>query len=368
MSGGVSLTGTVSLVSFLGLASIQSPLRDSANNICLTPDWEESYLRRRMGVIYPDYPSTQEALQEFRETLNGPTTDVWFQVGDADWHKLPDVGVIYRTSKMGTSFEARRGASAPAGDSELFHLRRKDPCTFVDGSSSASGKSDRKKAEVCHISRVAYAGVNESPGKLPIAPPPVGAVPVDTVVWSTWKSVISALIAAGAGGGRLRSELPDMSPREILAYSANRSFKFLVGNVIGVLRSVESGFFDGLAEIVWLEPPAWFLILLRISAYGFFANKYGLASWALTWAKNLGKRCTAGHSQSVPRRRASSTPPASSTDPSSDFDDDTCVGATIFMSMEGRAISLARRDCGDPPFSECMLVEEDATASHLPDI
>ena len=76
MRGGVSLTSSISVLSFLGFASLQLTLRESANNICLVPDWEDSSLRAWVGVVSPDYPRAPSALQEFREALNGPAKDV----------------------------------------------------------------------------------------------------------------------------------------------------------------------------------------------------------------------------------------------------------------------------------------------------
>ena len=108
MRGGLSLTSSASLLSLLGLTSLHHTLRDSANNICLAPDWEVSTLCTWMGVTYPEYPRTQSLLQEFREALNDPARDVWVQAGEGVWRKLLEVGVVYRTSKMGTSIEARR--------------------------------------------------------------------------------------------------------------------------------------------------------------------------------------------------------------------------------------------------------------------
>ena len=236
MRGGVSLTSSISVLSFLGFTSIHLSLRESANNICLAPDWEDSSLRAWMGVVLPDYPRTPPALQEFREALNDTARDVWVQVGDDAWHKLLEVGAIYKTSKMGTSFEARRDSSVPVGVFELLHLCRMEACTFVAGSKSAGSKSDPKRVGVNHVSRLAYTGTNESPEKLPIVPP-IGVAPVDQVLWSAWETGLSVLVVFCAGWGRLRSELPDMSPRGLLAYAVNRSFKFLVDNVIGVCVS-----------------------------------------------------------------------------------------------------------------------------------
>ena len=124
----------------------------------------------------PTTPNNTESLQEFRGKLNDPSSDVWIQAGmpiGAEFWR----GVIYRTSKMGTSFEARMDASASAGDFELPHLFRKSHCTCVSGSSSSNGKSDRKKHAVAHFARAAYSGLNEPHGKSPIIPPPGGWMP-----------------------------------------------------------------------------------------------------------------------------------------------------------------------------------------------
>ena len=283
------------------------------------------------------------------------------------WCKLLEVGAIYKTSKMGTIFEARRDSSVPAGVFELFRLCRKDPCAFVAGSKSAGSKSAPRRVGVYHVSRLAYTGINEPPGKLPIAPL-VGVAPVDQVLWSAWKTGLAVVVAASAGWGRLRSELPEMPPRELLAYAVNRSFKFLGDTVIGVCRSIESGFFEGMAESVWMGPPVWFLVILRVAVYGYFAYRYSLVPRALGKALYTWNNWRSSQVVHTPARASRPTTPPSSTDPSSDRDDDTCMGFTVYMSMEGRTIPSPHRDCRDVSYLDCRLVGEDATASHLPEI
>ena len=130
---------------------------DSASAVCLPPGWEYYNLCAQMGVTFPDYPNTPCGLFGFRGKLNGPTADVRLQVGEgAEWVKILEVGVIRRTSKFGTSFEARRDSATPAGNFELFHLFRHAPCSFRGGARSANGVvSDGKKSDVRHVSRIA---------------------------------------------------------------------------------------------------------------------------------------------------------------------------------------------------------------------
>ena len=66
--------------------------------------------------------------------------------------------------------------------------------------------------------------------------------------------------------------------------------------------------------------------------------------------------------------KPTSTPPSSTAGASSDLDDETCFGVTVYMSMEGKAIPLAHRPCSESTYGECVLLSEDAHASHLPDI
>ena len=188
-------------ISFLfGLLNLFRPLWNTASAICLSPCWESNTLCVNMGVTYPYYPNATGGLQDFREKVNGPTASVWAQVGEEPlrFHWL-DVGVIRRASKFGTSFEARRDAAAPAGTFGLFHLCRRGPCGFLGCSRIANGMvSDGKKATLVHVARVAYAGVNESPGPAPVPiVAPIGVNPVADAVWWTWKVGLASLALVG---------------------------------------------------------------------------------------------------------------------------------------------------------------------------
>lgn len=57
------------------------------------------------------------------------------------------------------------------------------------------------------------------------------------------------------GRGRVRAEIPDMSVREISTFFVKRAFKLAVDNVVVLDRIIESGFFEGLCESIWLGPP-----------------------------------------------------------------------------------------------------------------
>ena len=135
-----------------------------------------------------------------------------------------------------------------------------------------------------------------------------------------------------------------------------------------VCRSIESGFFEGLVESVWLGPPTWFLVALRVIVYGYFAYRYSLVPRAVGRALLAWDNWRSSQVATAPVRVSRPVTPPSSTDPSSDYDDDNCMGNTVYMSMEGRTIPLAHRDCHDLSYLECRLVDEDTTVSHLPDI
>ena len=91
-----------------------------------------------MEVFPPDYPNYTGSLSDVREKLNGTTSDVGIQVGGGERRKLRGIGVIYRNSKMGATFQARRNHQTPSGVSELPQLCQKLPRCFVGGSPSSA--------------------------------------------------------------------------------------------------------------------------------------------------------------------------------------------------------------------------------------
>ena len=143
--------------------------------------------------------------------------------------------------------DPRRGASAQVGVFELFHLCRKLPFGYLRDSRSANGDSAEKKADPVHVSESAYAGLNESPEQKPIVAP-TGVKAVGDAVWMSWKLALCLIVVVFGGCSRIAASLHGVSFRDVLNYCVKRALNSAMGNGIVVVLSLESGFFDGLAE------------------------------------------------------------------------------------------------------------------------
>ena len=69
-----------------------------------------------MGVTYPPYPANADDMAAIRTELLDALRTALAQLGADEWRKLLRVGTIYRTTKLGMSFEA--GRSVPIAPTE----------------------------------------------------------------------------------------------------------------------------------------------------------------------------------------------------------------------------------------------------------
>ena len=91
---------------FFSSVFVLNPLKEADNGVCLTPEWRGNTWCHDMGMRYIDNPNTIEGLHEFRRTLFGPTTTIWFQAGSEEWFKLIEAITVHRNSSLGADFEA----------------------------------------------------------------------------------------------------------------------------------------------------------------------------------------------------------------------------------------------------------------------
>ena len=83
-----------------------------------------------MGVEFPEYPVTMEAIADFRRRLLVPDIAAWVQVGTDVWYKIVSLGVLHRSSKYGFAFEATREHNPGEFPVDFFHLPRAKPSGF----------------------------------------------------------------------------------------------------------------------------------------------------------------------------------------------------------------------------------------------
>ena len=179
-------------------------------------------------------------------------------------------------------------------------------------------------------------------GNITVAPTNIKAV--DDIAWFTWKFALAALVVTVGACSRVAAAIPGMSVREMVDYSSKRAIQYIMGNIIAVLLSLESGFFDGLSESLWPEPPRRFHLGVRTLAYIYLAYRYGVLTWCTSqfprhvmgnvtscWARFalLSKRDQspppAGSSTTRKINRAPNSNNGGSEHPS-DYDDDPCMG------------------------------------------
>lgn len=174
-----------------------------------------------------------------------------------------EIGVIHRSSKRGTSFEARRGSDAAAGEFDVFQLCRYVPCGCRGGSKSANGRSpDGKRVDAVHISRIAHCGLDEAPqgGGAPLVAP-TGAKMVDDKRWFSRGVALREVIVVGGACSKVASAFPGMSAREMVDYSAKRLTKYVMENVAAVVVSLESGFLMACPRVSGPNPLVGFTLV-----------------------------------------------------------------------------------------------------------
>ena len=224
-------------VFFLLTAFALRPVLNCVLTTCLTPDWWGHSWCQEMGVIYPEYPVGKDGLGEFRKTLFGPTTVIWFQSGTDEWFRVSEVTTAHRNSSLGTAFDGRRVPGRDDGAEEPFHVCLKKPCTFK------SSKTTNYRIPV-RISKFAYSnGITEVPGQpneLAQAGVEVGgpkpAQPLSkTGAWlSPWKIGFGVLILGTSITAKLASTFPDMTAKQILTNGFRLASGFAINNVLTV--------------------------------------------------------------------------------------------------------------------------------------
>ena len=119
---------------------------DSAESRCGETDWLDSYLWLAMGVTYPPYPSNLEEFDALRDELSNIRRTRWAQLGAHERRRLYYVGVIYRLSKYGMSFDAIGQPSVGGAGPILwmFRICKERPCAYLGGAKRSKKRVYRR--------------------------------------------------------------------------------------------------------------------------------------------------------------------------------------------------------------------------------
>ena len=147
-----------------------------------------------MGVEYPDYPVTLDAISGFRRRLLDPDTRVWVQVGADEWFKLVDIGALYLESKYGFSFEAGSGPEVGDFPVNFFHICRVEPCGFRG---DRNGQNKVKDLAPLHVSKIAYSDDDHSVS-VGDARGAVSVPSLDGLTKRYWKAGVGLVVFASA--------------------------------------------------------------------------------------------------------------------------------------------------------------------------
>ena len=362
---------------------IINPLQEAAYRTCLAPEWWGSTLCTDIGMKYIDYPTTTEALNEFRNNLLDPSVVIWFQAGSEDWFKLISVTTIHRNSSLGTVFDGKRSPGRDDGGDESFHVCLKTPCTL------RSSKTTNHRNPV-HLSKIAYStdgGVAPQGTNYPVddpqvispnyVPPANVPGPVKGARYKVWKVVASVSVLALGAGNKIASSFPQLSARQMMTEFFRGLWSFILNNCFAVIWSAECGFIEGLSDSLWTSAPGWFRGVLRLMCYATLALHFGLLQWGYCKVMTFGARFPWGKMRNFCRRSKPKplvTPPPppitggapNGSEPPSDREDAGCMAHVVYMDLELKKLAVSQTPCREVNVDDVPIVYEDWVASKLP--
>ena len=319
-------------------------------------------LRMSVGVIYLEYVDSVECVSGIRELLLDNTKDPWVTLtGGGEWVKLAHVGTIFRNTRHGTPFEARR--YGPAGDSEfeIFHICRTGDCRFLASNNKVPEYlgTDGRARETHHVARFAFTEKTA-----PVVP---GVdVPGPALVVKAFKApekLISGLVVTGLLFlVRLKQVLASVD----VAKSVSDATTYLMHGVIGSFMygvcAFESGLIGGVAKFYWDDHPHWALWATRGLLYGGVVWFFDGHIWAYHYARSRSSQSPVTTPVTITRRRSGIS------DNGSDYDDCSCTANSLYMALPSKLTALSQRPCKDNDCEIAQILREDHAASKLPQV
>ena len=221
-------------------------------------------------VIYPEYNDSAESVGRIRELLLGDTKDPCvILAGETDWVKLEKIGSIFRNTRPGTPFEARR-YSAPA-DSEfvIFHVWRSDDCTFLTSNSKVPEYlwADNRPRGTKHVARFAFAD-KTVPAVPDVALGAPGPAQVMAVAAVPKKLIAGIVVTALLFLVRLKQVLASVDIAKTVSEATAYVLHRLIGNFALGVCAFETGIIGGLTTFYWEDLPCRALWVTRLLVYG----------------------------------------------------------------------------------------------------
>ena len=198
------------------------------------------------GVIYPDYNDSVESVGNIRELLLDETEDPWVMlVGEQEWVKLEKVGSIFRNTRPGTPFEARRYGAPLGAELEIFHICRTKDCGFLAPNSKVPEYlgADNRPRDTHHVARFAFTDK-----AAPVAPGVALPGPEEIVkVFKSPKKLIAGLVVtAWLFLVRLKQVLANVDISKSISDGTAYLLRGVIGNLVFGACAFESGIIGGL--------------------------------------------------------------------------------------------------------------------------
>ena len=269
------------------------------------------------------------------ELLLDVAKDPWvILVGEAGWVKLDRVGAIFRNTRPGTPFEARRHGSAEDSEYEIFHICRPNDCGFAAASRNLPeylGKDGRPRA-TNHVARFAFKEKTA-----PVVPAVDLPGPAEIVhVFKTPKKLIDGLILTGLLFlVRLKQVLASVDVSQAVSDATTLALHGVIGSCVYGVCAFETGLVGGVTKFYWDDRTSGALWLNRLLVYGgliWFSDVH-LRVYQYARARS-GKPLASG-----PRGRSGIS------DNGPDADDTVCSASSLYMAFPGKLTALCQKPC-----------------------
>ena len=347
----------LSLISFVLLTFACSVLKLVDRQLILFCLTEPQYKNLCMSadVIRPEYVDTSESVSRIRELLLGESLGPWVTiVGEIEWVKLIKIGSIFRNTRPGTPFEARRSGALDTSGYEIFHICRSADCRFAASNSKVTEYlgSVKKPRGTKHVSKFAITA------KTVAAVPGVdipGPVEIVKVACAPKKLIAGLIVVSMLILLRLKHVLAEVDIPKAVRDSIAFALRSVLGNTLSGAWAIESGLLGGSPEFFWGKHPSYAEWITRVLVYGGVLWFFDAHLLVYKYCKSDGSLPVAP----LARRRSGISEPSS-------VGEECCMANSLYMSLPSKLTALSPTPCRDVDCEVVHILREDHMVSKLP--